>query len=256
MGEAERRSLRKKAVEEGTFYDNFEEKSPYWDWRVDNYAGFELEKGVLRMFMGPTEALYYSNAEISDGFFDDLPWSFKTLEVKARLEGDHYGSAGWGFWNHSMILDYCIPIWFIYLRSRGTYPLQGFFVQVGTKVQPIVLFEKPRAFTLAYMLSKISPKLVGIDILSTRPKMPGLKLREWHVYKVEWREDRVKFYIDQVEIAEISYERYTPPKARADVWIDNAVFEIRRNDPGRVYRHVTQENRKRSYLDLDYLKIY
>jgi len=46
------------------------------------------------MWMGPTEALYYSNAEIADGLFDDLPWMFKTFEAKVRLIGKHYGSAG------------------------------------------------------------------------------------------------------------------------------------------------------------------
>jgi len=247
--------LRRRALEEGVFFDDFKERSPYWDWRVDNYAGFELENEILRMYMGPTEALYYSNAEISDGFFDDLPWSFKTLEVKARLIGGHYGSAGWGFWNHTMVVDPCMPIWFIYLRSRGPYPLQGFFAQVGNQFQPVILFEKPGTFTLAYALSKISPRIIGVKILSVKPRMQSLNLEQWHVYKVEWTEGIVNFYVDEVEVAEIPY-RAGRIKARADVWIDNAVFEARRNDAGRVYRHVTQENRKRSYLDLDYIKIY
>lgn len=47
------------------------------------------------MYMGPTEALYYSNAEIADGVFDDLPRRFKNFKARVRLLGNHYGSAGW-----------------------------------------------------------------------------------------------------------------------------------------------------------------
>jgi len=55
--------------------DGFESKSVYWRWRVDNFARFEVGGGILRMCMGPTEALHYSNPEIADGVFDDLPWA-------------------------------------------------------------------------------------------------------------------------------------------------------------------------------------
>lgn len=41
-----------------------------------------------------------------------------------------------------------------------------------------------------------------------------------------------------------------------NVWIDNAVYEIRKNDPGGVYRHVTQEKRETSFLELEYIRVY
>jgi hypothetical protein len=252
---SEKNSLRAKAAEEGKFFDDFETKSSYWEWRVDNSAGFDLEKSILRMFVGPTEALYYSNAEISDGFFDDLPWSFKTVEIKARLIGKHFGSAGWGFWNHTMVVEHSMPIWFIYLRPRGSYPFSGFFAQVGNQFQPIVLLEKNFLFTLAYVLSRVSSKIAGVKILSLSPTMRELKLEEWHNYKVEWTKDKVLFYIDEKEVAKIPF-LFKSQNARVDVWIDNAVFEIRKNDPGKVYRHVTQENRNRNFLEVDYVKVY
>jgi len=251
----EREKLREKARREGRFRDDFLERSPYWDWRADNYAGFELESGVLRMYVGPTEALYYSNAEISDGLFDDLPWSFKTMEVKARLRGMHYGSAGWGFWNHSMALELCMPIWFIYLRARGPYPLQGFFAQVGRTFQPIVVFGSGGKLAAAYLLSRLSERLVGVRVVSPRPSMPDLDLGGWHVYRVEWGET-VRFSVDGKRVAEIPFRGSREARARADVWIDNAVYEARRGDAGAVYRHVTQEVRERAYLELDYVAIY
>ncbi|MGQ9596474.1 MAG: hypothetical protein ACUVQY_05700 [Thermoproteota archaeon] len=149
------RDLRSAAMKEGGFFDDFETKSPYWNWRVDNNAGFRVENSILRMYMGPTEALYYSNAEIADGLFDDLPWSFRTIETKAKLLGGHYGSAGWGFWNHTMVTDSSMPIWFVYLRTRRPYPFSGLFAQVGNQFQPIMFLERSSKFVLASILSSI-----------------------------------------------------------------------------------------------------
>lgn len=252
---SEKDNLRAKAKKEGYFFDNFETKLPYWEWRSDNNAGFLLEKSILRMFTGPTEALYYSNAEISDGFFGELPWSFKTIEVKARLLGKHFGSAGWGFWNHTMLIENCMPIWFVYLRARGSYPFSGLFAQVGNQFQPIMLLEKNSLLYLAYIFSKVSSKITGVKILTFTPTLQKLKLEEWHSYKIDWKRDKVLFYIDEKKVSEIPF-LFKNQNARADIWIDNAVFEIRKNDPGRVYRHVTQEIRERNFLEVDYVKVY
>jgi len=246
--------IREKVLKESRIKDDFEEKSSYWNWRIDNYAGFELSNSILKMHMGPTEALYYSNAEISDGFFDDLLWSFKNFEAKIRLKGDHYGSAGWGFWNHSMVLDKSMPIWFIYLKSRGTYPFQGFFAQVGITFQPIKIFKKNYQFIMAYLLSKLSKKLSKVKIISMNPSMQNINLEEWHLYRIEWGKI-IKFYIDDKEVASIRFETIET-KTRADVWIDNAVFKIEKGDPGKVYRHATQENRSRAFLEIEYIEIF
>lgn len=247
--------LREKAQKEKGFFDDFNEKSPYWDWRINNYANFEIEGSILKMYMGPTEALYYSNAEIADGTFDHLLWSFKTIELKARLMGKHYGSAGFGFWNYTMVIDFCVPIWFIYLRSRGPYPFQGFFAQVGNFFQPIMFIEKNYLFNSAFLFSKLSSKIIGVKIISSKPTMQELNLENWHEYKIEWKQDNVKFYIDGKEVAKINFF-FKDLKARADAWIDNAVFEVKRRDAGKVYRHATQENRQKSSLEIDYIKIY
>lgn len=248
-------NLRDRAVEEGGFSEDFETRSSYWNWRIDNHAGFEVERSFLRMWMGPTEALYYSNAEIADGLFDELPWIFKTFETKARLVGKHYGSAGWGFWNHTMVIDSSLPIWFIYLRTRRPYPFSGFFAQVGNRFQPVMLLEKNSRFVLASILSKASSSIIGVEIISPKPSMQELKLDEWHEYRVEWVKQGVNFYVDNREVAKIPFP-FKEERARADVWIDNAVYEIRKGDPAGVYRHATQENRKKAFLELDYIKVH
>jgi len=244
--------LRKRARESGVLFDDFAEMSPYWHYRRDNFAGFEHEGSVLRIFSGPTEALYYSNAEISDGMFDDLPWFRKTFEAKIRMAGLHYGSAGWGFWNHSMVFDISMPIWFIHLKSRGPYMLQGFFAQVKNHLYPVKLYG-PSLSALS-LVSRLTRGRLGVVIHSGKPALQDLDLTQWHVYRVEWREGAVSFYVDGRHVATLPL-RGQEYRARADVWIDNAVFGYNRRDAGRVYRHLTQENRVRAYLEVDYVKV-
>lgn len=244
--------LRRRVREAGELFDDFESMSPYWGYRRDNFAGFEHEGSVLRLWVGPTEALYYSNAELSDGEFDNLPWVRKTFEAKVRLSGLHYGSAGWGFWNHTMVFDSCMPIWFIHLRSRGPYMLQGFFAQVRNHLYPIKLYGG--FMSLLSAITRMAGGRLGVVIHSGKPSMQSLDLTQWHVYRVEWLEREVRFYVDGELAARLPGEgcRW---KARADLWIDNAVFGYNRRDAGRVYRHLTQENRQRTYLEVDWVRV-
>lgn len=244
--------LRARIRESGTLFDDFTEMGPYWQYRRDNFAGFEQEGSVLRLWSGPTEALYYSNAEIADGHFDDLPWFRKVFEAKVRMSTLHYGSAGWGFWNHSMVFDLCMPIWFIHLRSRGPYMLQGFFAQVKNHIYPIKLYGS--SLTALSLLTRLTGGRLGVAIHSGKPALQDLDLTQWHVYKVEWREGKASFYIDDRRITTLPIPG-REFKARADIWIDNAVFGYSRRDAGRVYRHLTQENRARAYLEVDYVKV-
>ncbi|ABL78636.1 LamG domain-containing protein [Thermofilum pendens] len=234
-------------------FDDFLEKSEYWKYRVDNYAGFELGNSVLRLWMGPTEALYYSNAELSDGAFDELPWSRAVFEAKIRMSGLHYGSAGWGFWNHTMVFQTCMPMWFIHLQSRGPYPFQGFFAQVRNHFAPIKVY---RGSLLPYSVAtRLLGGLPGVVVHTHKPSMQHLDLTQWHVYRVEWGASEVRFYVDGVLAARLPNKGYES-RARADIWIDNAVFGYNPRDAGQVYRHLTQENRSRTFLEVDYVKVY
>ncbi len=233
-------------------YDDFSEGVDGWDLRIDNYAGYEVIDGVLRLRMGPTEALYYSNVEVSDGSFDDLPWLHGVFEARIRFEASHLGSAGWGFWNHSMVVDKSYPIWFIYLRSLRGYPLNGFFIQVGRLFKPLYLFS---GIKLYYIALKLFPFLAPIKIVSYKPVYDSFVFDEWHIYRIEWRGETIKFYVDGVEVGGLP-NYMDGVRCRADIWLDNAVF----NPPGRrdsayVYRHVTHENRGETWLDIDWIRV-
>ncbi|MEZ0346798.1 MAG: family 16 glycosylhydrolase [Infirmifilum sp.] len=239
--------------DERSLYDEFEEKTPYWDYRTDNFASITLRDSKAVLCSGPTEALYYSNAEISDGRFDDLPWQMKTFEAKVRMTGTHFGSAGWGFWNHSMQFNLSRPIWFIHLQSRGPYLFQGFFAQAVTGFVPIKIYRG--SLTAPSLLSRLTRGAIGVTIYTHKPVLQELDLSSWHVYKIEWQADSAAFYIDGNLVAKIPI-RDSNFKARADVWIDNAVFGYNPKDAGQVYRHLTQENREKNCLEVDYIKIF
>ena len=221
-----------------------EEEVAGWRLRRNGFARIETGAGIARLCMGPSEALYYSNAEISDGGFGELPHRGGVLELKVRLTGLHSGSAGWGFWNYSMRVDRSNPVWFIYLNAPGPYPLKGLFAQSGRYFAPIVLFQP---VTLPWLLGRLLPPLAPIRIVARSPSRPGLDLASPHVYRVEWRSNRAVFMIDGEEVAVLPAEQ-TP--ARVDIWIDNAVFLPRRGDPGMVYRHVTLENTEETCLEV------
>jgi len=83
-------------------HDDFNTKSDVWSYRTENFSSIEITDGNLKMCVGPSEALYYSDAEISDGSFENLNWSSGSAEFRVKLSFDHFGSAGFGFWNYSM----------------------------------------------------------------------------------------------------------------------------------------------------------
>ncbi len=234
--------------------DDFEAKSDYWHYRHDGVSEIVVSDSVIRLVMGPTEALYYSNAEISDGDFNHLPWEACNIEFKVRLLGNHFGSAGWGFWNYSMVVDESVPIWFIYLRSKSPkYPLNGFYVQVDNVFTPIKYFNKP-PISLR-IATRLVRGLIPVKFTTIKPVIPDLELSEWHIYKMLRENDYLLFYIDDREVSRVRIPR-SKYRYRADAWIDNAVFTPLKGDYARVYRHVTHENRDRAVLEIDYIKIW
>ena len=235
-----------------TVYEDFSSGIDRWDLRIDNYAGYEIKDAVLKLWMGPTEALYYSNVEISDGSFIDMPWKYAVFESRIRFEASHYGSSGWGFWNHSMVVDKSYPIWFIYLRGLRGYPLNGFFIQVGRLFKPLYLFKSIRSY---YYGLKIFPFLASIKIISHKPVYESFRFDEWHTYRVEWRRRTISFFIDDVEVGNLP-NYMVEVKCRADIWLDNAVFNPPdRRDSAYVYRHVTHENRVKTWMEVDWIKV-
>ncbi|MDP8023557.1 MAG: hypothetical protein ACP5LF_04665 [Nitrososphaeria archaeon] len=231
-------------------YDDFKVKSELWNYRTENFASIEVDDENLKMCVGPSEALYYSDAEISDGGFETLKWDGGKAEFKVKLSFDHFGSAGFGFWNYSMVTDISVPIWFIYLNSRGKYPLKGFFAQAGRNFCPIFLNESGFNFSVMSFISRLFPSQIGVKILSSKPAIRDLNKSSYHLYRIEWKGNLARFYIDNLEFCSVQDSFLEGKKARLDVWIDNSVFMPVKNDPGKVYRHATQELREKHCINL------
>lgn len=93
--------------------------------------------------------------------------------------------------------------------------------------------------------------MVGVKVLSSRPALEGFDVASHHLYKIEWKEGLARFYVDGLEVCSVRDGFLEGKKARLDVWIDNSVFmPPLKNDPGKVYRHATQELRERHCLYL------
>ena len=218
-----------------------------WRLRRDGRARIEMSGDRMLLCMGPSEALYYSNAEVSDGGFDRLPHRRGVLEVTARLTGLHHGSAGWGFWNYSMRIDGSYPIWFIYLNAPGPYPLKGLWAQTGNLFTPVTILDPGGIMDrLQRLLARLHLAPV-IRLTRLSPSLPGLDPTEPHRYRVEWRDGAARFYVDDRLVASHPARSL---EARVDIWIDNAVYLPRRGDPAKVYRHVTMANRAETCLEI------
>ena len=83
--------------------------------------------------------------------------------------------------------------------------------------------------------------------------MQDIDLTKWNIFRVEWFNENSTFYINEVEVAKLRSGRRS--RARADIWIDNAVFYSPWRDAGGVFRHVTQENRVKTCLKIDYVEV-
>jgi len=215
-----------------------------WKKRIDGTASIDIQGDELSMTMGPSEALYYSNAELSDGEFETLPWSFPTMEATASIQ-EHFGSAGLGFWNHSMLLGGANPVWFVYLRAAGKYPLAGLYAQAGVYFAPVATDAGIGHWATA-ALTRVIGRRLGAILLTGKPSMRGLNVEEEHRYSIHLRRGHAEFHVDEQLAASLPLEKKT--RFRADLWTDNAVFTASRNDPGGVYRHATQENQTTSTM--------
>ncbi len=231
-------------------HDEFKAKSDLWNYRTENFASIDVVDENLKLCVGPSEALYYSDAEISDGGFGSLKWDGGRAEFNVKFSFDHYGSAGFGFWNYSMVTDASVPIWFIYLNSRGKYPLKGFFAQAGRNFCPIFLIEPGLTFSIISFVSRLFPARVGIKILSSKQALRNFDKGSYHSFGINWKGRVANFYVDGLEVCSIKDGFLEGKKTRLDVWIDNSVFMPIKNDPGKVYRHATQEIREKHCLYL------
>jgi hypothetical protein len=135
------------------------------------------------------------------------------------------GSRGWGLWN-SNINSIQEAIWFTSISPESSPAFAGTRVVVVHQGLAVVWQD------------------LGID------------LTEWHTYHIQWREDYIGVFVDDMvtPIAEVTNPESIPSEALDfTTWIDNYVVTGDLIDPTFGYLDVPAMDQ---YIDVDYVKIY
>lgn len=168
---------------------------------------------------------------IKDMFFN-VPYLYSTFTCTAKAVNVNGGSRGWGFWNTRGDMNIQCA-WF--MQQNGVCPENSPFGAICPPSQP---------YPLNGMYAMI---IVGNG--SSTPQMKMVKLNDldenWHDYKIDWGNNKVDFYMDNVLV--LSEPTVVPNTNMAiHVWVDNAVFVSGNN----IFEHIVQniQNPRINYI--------
>ena len=189
-----------------------------------------------------------------------------TLSLRARASSESIpGTWGFGLWNDPFGLSlgfggnpFRLPalpnaVWFFgaseqnYLSFRDDKPAQGFLTQV---------FRSPRfhpSLILGGLALPFSRKMTR-RMLRRVIEEDGIGLSvdpaQWHGYRLEWRETRVVFYVDDAQVLE---SRVSPnPPLGLVIWIDNQYAAF--TPQGKIGFGVL-ENPEPAWLEIEELEV-
>ena len=157
------------------------------------------------------------------------------MSLRARASNDSIpGTWGFGLWNDPFGLSlgfggnpFRLPmlpnaVWFFhasphnYLSFRDDKPAQGFLAQSfrSPVFHPLLILAG-----LALPFSrKATRKLLGKVIDEDGIKL-GVDVTQWHRYQLEWSQNRVTFWVDNIQAFESSVS--PNPPLGVIIWIDN-----------------------------------
>jgi hypothetical protein len=158
-----------------------------------------------------------------------------TLNLSARASSSSIpGTWGFGLWNDPFGLSlgfggnpFRLPalpnaVWFFgasqenYLSFRDDKPAQGFLAQTFRSpwFHPLLI---PAGLALPFS-RKVTRRLMGRVINEDGVRL-GMDVTQWHRYRLDWRETRVSFEVDDAQAFE-SPVSPNPPLGLV-IWIDN-----------------------------------
>lgn len=159
----------------------------------------------------------------------------RSLSISARASSNSIpGTWGFGFWNYpfGMSLGFggtgwrlpTLPnaVWFFhaskenYLSFQNDTPAQGFLAQTfrAPAFHPFLI---PASLALPFS-RKTTRRLLGRVIGEDGVRL-GVDVTQWHRYRIDWREDRVLFEVDDMQVF-ASPVSPKPPLGTV-IWIDN-----------------------------------
>lgn len=181
----------------------------------------------------------YADAQLDDyGADGALRWSPPlALSVRARLGADGgapRGTAGFGFWNDpgGTVRRRLAPpraAWFFYASPPSDIALDSLVAGHGWKAMTIDASRPPFLALLPFAPLAIplmwQPWLrralwpIGQWALGVREAPVRAPMGDWHGYRLEWRRDRVTFYVNGDELLASAFAPRGP--LGLVLWIDN-----------------------------------
>lgn len=210
------------ASDDVIFRDDFDNKSSHWEWITKITGKILINNGIAEFKIPIALKFGHFDAEIVDK--ELAPYKYNAMETRIRVDPVMKGSRGWGFWNFKMEKSQCQLAWFIFLKGRPGYSLNGFWAQC------------------------VDGNLDNLTLMPIR----GYDISEWHTYEIDWNEKYVEFYIDGNLVANVS-KGVPKINCKVDVWIDNAVWLEERIF--RYYIPVFNRIWQPTTLYLDYIEI-
>lgn len=199
------------------FRDDFDSESDYWLWRDTFTADHTVEDGIAKFTIPYSTRRGFHVSEIWDNNTSPQ-FKFNNMEIKLKVDNLSRGSKGWGFWNSRLNPFNCSLAWFIFqINNNPFYPMKGLWI--------MVMDDNPFKITLK--------RIQGVDI------------REWHIYKINWTENHVDFFVDGDLAAHVT-KSVPQVSCRLHVWNDNAAWYF---IP--IYQRIIQP----TSLSVDYLEI-
>jgi hypothetical protein len=205
---------------------------------VTEFSGGDEQK-AYRLSIPAGRADSYRLAQLDD--YTNLPRNHFPLRFPIRLSLSARGSTnsipgtwGFGLWNDPFGLSlgfggnpFRLPIlpnaaWFFgaskesHLSFRDDTPAQGFLAQ---SFQAPMFHPSLIPAGLAFPFSRKSTRRWLRRVIGEDGIRLNLDVTQWHRYKLDWREDRVDFEVDDVQVFESAVS--PKPPLGLVIWIDN-----------------------------------
>ncbi len=252
-------------------------------------ATVETIENGWRLGIQKGDAQHYRDAQLDDYFRlprRKFPHHSLTLSLRARASSSSIpGTWGFGLWNDPFGMSlgfggnpFRLPmppnaVWFFsasshnYLSFTDDKPAQGFLAQTfhAPKFHPWLI---PAGLVFPFsrkVARKILSKVIREDAIalwrpsanntSMQEQAPALQslsvdVTQWHAYRFEWSPQRVRFYVDDIQVFESTVSP-NPPLGLI-LWIDNQYASF--NPEGKIGFGVL-ENAEPAWVEIIDLKL-
>ncbi len=223
---------------------------PRWVRLIRGHGDQTWSPGVLRLWLRPGPARPYSLSQLDDYHLDGQVFAWRPpLRLTVRSRFSHaegmVGTAGFGFWNAPFRGETARAIvaspqvaWFFYASPHNNLAFThgwdgwGFFAQVVRgPAAPRPLLAAGWALTKLPLLGRLVLKAGTASVAAGEHALQA-EMTAWHLYRLEWEADGVRFFVDEEEVYQ-SPVSPRPPLAFV-AWVDNQFLNVRTGMGGYV----------------------